>query len=460
MISSQPVPITNFVSSRLRFHRVLFPLIASLVASFAMLAFELSTIRQESLSLLNSLTPHISVLIETNDLLELQRFLATISRNSGATLEVVHDGKVIASSRSRESIGASAKSEAAWQNALIGNSYLVTTVDVSRSNGPVLNSAISRFVPMSAFVGTIICTLVITFVGGFCISAALVLKISNEFGACLKPVEELAHAVAALGNLGEYTAKKFGIQELDQVCDAVEKTHSQLKQTTKELSEVRADEIANESMRQLLHDLHTPIAALRQMAKIADSERYSDHQRATARNDIVALAEQLVGQISAGKQNLGMKVSIQKNIDLGATIKRIASRLKPVLAEKNSILEARVTGQILCDHDPVMLERAISNLAVNASEASATRIELVLDEVDYAPRIRLSDNGPGMNPHEVALHLKGRGRSTKSDRNGIGLSNSNLIARGHGTKLVFRRSRFGGSEFEIRFPSGPQVESI
>jgi signal transduction histidine kinase len=97
-----------------------------------------------------------------------------------------------------------------------------------------------------------------------------------------------------------------------------------------------------------------------------------------------------------------------------------------------------------------MLGRAISNLVSNAIEAANSEVLIEVTHSKDSINISVSDDGNGMNQEEASLHLQGRGRSTKSERMGIGIASANHIIRSHGGKIIYQNSKMGGACFEIQ----------
>ena len=114
-----------------------------------------------------------------------------------------------------------------------------------------------------------------------------------------------------------------------------------------------------------------------------------------------------------------------------------------------------------CDfmHDPIQLERALTNLAKNGIEAAVVEtsrvpqvaVRIVRDEKSI--RIDVEDSGPGLriSPDRVFRPLK----STKAHGSGLGLVVTRNIVSAHGGSLVPGQSRsLGGAKFSVVLPLG------
>jgi signal transduction histidine kinase len=448
--------MADYLSVKLRYYQVGLPVLFSLIAGILMGVSSLYQTNDESKALLKSLAPHVALLVETNDRPELQRLISSMSDESGTQLEIAHNGIVIASSRTRENIGL--KSETEVSKAILPNRIghaLVTSVAVRRPGGAAIDGTLSRFVPISSVVNTVAATMLLIFFASLIMTWILASKIGSVARKSVEPIQTLDSAIRSLSGESLLVIQPFKIRELESIRCTVLETNRQLRSTTAALTEARAHELANESVKRLMHDLHTPVTALRQWIKLSMNPKLTESERSEAREKVVDLAEQILAQVGAGKSNLGVLMTLNTFADLANTITVSVERTALALSENFNveILTEIPRNLVPYAHDPEMLERVVSNLVTNAAEASAKRIIVELELKDDMPHIRVSDNGPGMSQEVVALHLVGRGKSSKGERVGLGLSNCNHIIRSHGGKLIHRRSKDGGSEFEIRLKS-------
>ena len=90
------------------------------------------------------------------------------------------------------------------------------------------------------------------------------------------------------------------------------------------------------------------------------------------------------------------------------------------------------------------------NLVNNAIDACRSKVKVVLEDHGSEVRIKVMDDGPGLPLDVVGAHLAGRGRSTKRDRQGLGISTVGYIVQSHGGRVVYSASPLGGACFEIR----------
>ena len=96
-----------------------------------------------------------------------------------------------------------------------------------------------------------------------------------------------------------------------------------------------------------------------------------------------------------------------------------------------------------------MLRRALSNLVSNAIDACRSKIKIGVKNVDSEVMISVADDGPGLDTDQLTIFMQGRGRSTKADRDAIGLASVSHIVSSHGGRLIYKKSDLGGACFEV-----------
>jgi signal transduction histidine kinase len=104
-----------------------------------------------------------------------------------------------------------------------------------------------------------------------------------------------------------------------------------------------------------------------------------------------------------------------------------------------------------------LLQLAVLNLIVNAEQALAGQkggaIQVELEEVPGSVVLRVSDNGPGVDPAAQAeLFESFFTTRSRDDASGLGLSVAKIVAEQHGGTLTLKEQDAGAC-FEMRLPS-------
>ncbi|RYZ91133.1 MAG: HAMP domain-containing histidine kinase [Proteobacteria bacterium] len=447
------LPIADHLARELRNYKVALPIALSVAIGVGAGLRAINTKQNESVSILRAISPHVAILIETNDGPDLQRLINSISSQLAVKIEVYRADRVFASTLSRERIGVHFQNaDRFWLLPSVTGGRIISETKVQRANAPELHVTLRMLSPLTQVLHQVLLVMLTTFTISIAAVTLLVAKLSAVAKRSFKPVQQLDSAIHNLLEDGATEISPFEIQELESIRESVQRVKTKLNAATDELVDARGQKLAALAMKRLMHDLHTPITALSQMMKISMMERMPEEYRAEARIKIVELAEQILRQVGSGKENFETRVNITVGANLSDTLQRTIERVRlaiPANANEAELL-LRTESTMSFDHDPELLERVITNLVMNAFEAQATSVQVVAEIEEGSPRIIVIDNGPGMTTNDVALHLSGRGKSSKGSRSGLGLSNCNHIVRLHGGRIIHRASRSGGSEFEVR----------
>lgn len=429
-----------------------FSVLAALVSAYLLLMFY----SQNDQSFLNAISPHVSTLIETQDRPELQRFITSIGTEKNVEIDIVQNGEIIVSSHDNSKIGKSPKYLGLKLFGLEGAlslKHLISTVKIKRANGPTNNhgeiilsnpTTLLFFMIASLGLAVFICMFQI-----FNMFANQIIKTAQK---SMEPIKDLQESIYSLTNFGEVNFNSdLKIEELENIYNAILKTNNQLKESNEKLAESKAKELTISAYQKLIHDLHVPVAALKQMIKVVYKEGVPEDKKEFAKTRIAEFAEQILFQIKTSKGNLKVEVDC-KDFDLEDSIKKATGQAQMAMAsyENIEVIEQYDPEIKNVAHDNMMLGRAISNLVVNAIEEAKSIVEVAVKRIGQEISITVSDDGKGEENDIISLFLQGRGKSNKKNGLGIGLSSANHIIRLHGGKIYFRQSHLGGACFDIR----------
>jgi len=132
---------------------------------------------------------------------------------------------------------------------------------------------------------------------------------------------------------------------------------------------------------------------------------------------------------------------------LGSLLVDIASQVLP--DEENVRVE--VAQDLAVVVDPLVLERVISNLLLNARRHGAPPIVLAAEQTDTHLRIAVEDHGPGVRD-DLQLRIFDRfARGEEGGGSGLGLAIARAYAQAHGGDLVYSPAA-QGARFELIVP--------
>jgi signal transduction histidine kinase len=226
----------------------------------------------------------------------------------------------------------------------------------------------------------------------------------------------------------------------------------------------------------IAHEFNNLLAVVVGNLRLAQEEIARGDRRDEARlNELTCDAlDALVDGIAANRRILAIgraQTLVPRVLDLGKSIEGIARRIERVVG-KRIALEVAVPAQTLFVRvDESQLEACLLTLAVNARDADAGHIRLVVREeslgADSQPLteemrpgpyvcVVVEDDGKGMSP-EVAELAMAQFFSTKSTEigSGIGLSMAYGFARQSGGNLVIDSEEGAGARVTLLLPSLP-----
>lgn len=456
---SRPVttPLALHIDQILKPYRRGIPVFAALVMSLLLgltvLVFEV----RSSSRMLQGVGPHVSSLVESNDRPELQRLMTSIGDHEPGDLLVIKSGSILASSRSLSDLDQPydlQKTFALTSQSALSMDGLLTVVPISRRDGPAdLDAKLVMISPLSglALWSTFVALLVLCV--GLYTSSLFGERMRRAIAQAVQPVRELDTAIRSLRTLKDpECVKRSRIGELESIREAIMETHQSLTNARDALADAKAKELAAQAYRRLIHDLHNTVAALRTFTKIAESTEHDAETRKEAAIRIPQMAEQILSQMTAAKDNLDFEVTLLKEEDVRNCVQIAAEQAQFASLRHSEITVERQVPEVpvVVPHDPKLLGRAVSNLVRNAVDACQEKVRVVISQMNAETQILVMDDGPGIPPEKVGPYLQGRARSTKGDRQAYGLAAANHIVRSHGGRLIYRHSELGGACFVIR----------
>lgn len=253
-----------------------------------------------------------------------------------------------------------------------------------------------------------------------------------------QPLKQLAQAADTLGrDLDAPALAEEGPTETRRAAQAFNRMQARIKRLVNERSRALAA---------VSHDLRTPLTRLRLRAELVDDE--------TLRDQMAADLDAMAAMIDATLDYLrGLQTSeAVRPIDINA--------LLASMSEDALVLGRRISiqGQALAPYTGRLsaLRRALQNLIDNAIKYG-TCAHLRVDDDAGELRIMVEDEGPGIEPHELArvtepYYRLDASRSSATGGVGLGLSIAKDIALLHGGDLVLANRAQGGLCATLKLP--------
>jgi signal transduction histidine kinase len=206
----------------------------------------------------------------------------------------------------------------------------------------------------------------------------------------------------------------------------------------------------------LAHELRNGLATVHGYVRLLDPTTLPAPQAGyvTALREETAALNQLVTNFL----NFARPVSLTPvAVDVSGVVSRVRDEFAAEAARLGGTLS--VGGRFgRVDGDEVLLRQVFSNLCRNAIEACEghgdvprVRVEGQVDPVSASQVVRVSDNGPGIDPLRIDRIFQPF-FTTKSTGTGLGLAVAQKIVVTHNGRVTASNGSEGGAVFEVRLP--------
>lgn len=243
---------------------------------------------------------------------------------------------------------------------------------------------------------------------------------------------------------------------------ATKRLHDQLGQ---ELARVQELEALKANLTHfIVHDLRSPLVALQGGLQLMAEDTPPGHDSMTYINCALSATKELIEMVSSildverlETRQLPLRYEPCDLLDLAG---RVLEQLAPVsLAHK---VQTHADGaHVTARADRRLIERTLTNLAINAIKFSPADSLVRLDIARVAERARVSvrDAGPGIPPEFQQLIFEKFGQvesraSHQKYSSGLGLTFCRLAVEAHGGGIGVVNLPTGGSEFWFEIPLG------
>jgi len=326
---------------------------------------------------------------------------------------------------------------------------IITSKEITKQNHHSLGASMYIITPLIPSLKNTLGIFIAVFFFCILISFLSARQMRKAIKIALTPLNQLHDEIKGMVNEGNFESTPIRIKELDAIRSTVNSTKIALANAKDKLAESKAKKLSSDSYKRLIHDLHNPVAALRQMAKLSNSQTEDQQTRQQALSSIPSLADQILNQVTAANKNLEEEIIALRDLNLVDCIQESINQVKSLKPKKEISFNLPAEG-FSAPHDPTLLKRAIINLVENGIDAAKNKVRVSITKNNEFAFIRVCDDGPGIQEDKISQYFQGRGQSGKANRQAFGLSTTNHIVRSHGGKLIHRKSDLGGSSFEIR----------
>jgi signal transduction histidine kinase len=266
----------------------------------------------------------------------------------------------------------------------------------------------------------------------------------------------------------------------EQLQQANTSLEERVRQRTRELTQAnarlsaqwtrlqRANAFKSEVLGTVAHDLRNPLAVIlgrtEMLTEMVGTAALSPesingqigHIRSAA-NRVTEIVNSLIRDAMADAHDITIR---PETIDMVALAKDIVEASQPLAGRKDQTIDVAAPQTLAAVCDPDRMREAIDNLLSNAIKYSppGSRIEVGVAEEDGRTVIRVSDQGPGLAPEDMARLFERfqrlSARPTGGEPStGLGLSIVKRIVDLHNGVVSVQETGPAGSTFTITIPS-------
>lgn len=338
----------------------------------------------------------------------------------------------------------------------LGNErFLATTLDLPPSGNPSVRLAVLKsYDAATAFLERINRLLLALGLLALLVGGALVFLISHTF---TQPLSKLLAGVAALehGDFS-YALDARGGDEVAELTRAFDRMRESLAKTQQNLLESERLATIGRMASSISHDLRHSLAAIVANAEFLCESELNALQREElyqeVRSAVVRMTELIDSLLEFSRTRASMRPIYG---DLRDTLANAIETVKSNPQFREIQIVARQTGNVEGWFDHRKLERAFSNLLLNACEAvdhRTGRVNVLLREVRDGVEMDVADNGHGI-PSDVRTTLFDPFVSQgKENGTGLGLTVVHKIVQDHGGEVTVESTSPEGTVFHVALP--------
>jgi two-component system heavy metal sensor histidine kinase CusS len=269
----------------------------------------------------------------------------------------------------------------------------------------------------------------------------------------LRPLGQMTRSLERIGptHLNERVAPAGWPRELQPLALAFDQMLSRLEESFTRLSQFSAD---------LAHELRTPIANIMGEGQVALTRQRTPSEYREVIESTIAECERLSGIVDnllfVARADAAREPIERKLFDGRAAVEKIAAFYRTIAEDRHVAINCNGQGEIY--GDPVLFERALSNLVDNALRFTRDggEIEISITIRDAHSEVTVSDNGCGIAAEHLPRVFDRFYRadsSRSSDGAGLGLALVKSIVDLHGGSARIESEVNRGTTAVLTFPN-------
>jgi GAF domain-containing protein len=263
-----------------------------------------------------------------------------------------------------------------------------------------------------------------------------------------------AGEVTGVLHVGTLTYRSFTADDVELMTLVAERVALAVERARLHAEALQLDELKSNFVAIASHELRTPASSIYGvLATLSGRSDLPDETREALTQVGFEQAErmrQLIEQLLDLSQIDARRVPIERRpVVLNLTLSEIVSAAVP----QDPDVALDVAPNLAAIVDPLVLDRVVSNLLINAVRYGSPPITVSAESRDRHLRIAVQDSGEGI-PEDLQPQLFERfARGEDARGSGLGLTIARAYARAHGGDLVYVPGG-DGARFELLLPQG------
>jgi len=258
-------------------------------------------------------------------------------------------------------------------------------------------------------------------------------------------------------HVGTLKPRVFQPSDIELLQLVAERVAVAIERTQAHERAVRLDEMKLNFVAVASHELRTPAASVYGVLATLD-RRWDD----------LTEEQRLMLVRSGHEQGERLRLLLEQLLDLSRLDSRVTTIEPRPIVVRAAVAELlrqtygtpqppdvqlEISEDLAAVADPVVLDRVVSNLLVNASRYGRPPVIVTATQTDNHLRIAVEDSGSGVAPQLEHRLFERFERGPEAKGSGLGLSIARAYARAHGGDVVYT-PRGRGARFELILPRG------
>ncbi|MCM1992203.1 HAMP domain-containing sensor histidine kinase [Oceanirhabdus seepicola] len=275
-------------------------------------------------------------------------------------------------------------------------------------------------------------------------------RLTKPIGKIIKGVEKLGEGDYNLqySTKGIYKDVNYNLNNLSHTLKENEKER-------KKLDEMREEWIANIS-----HDIKTPLASIKGYAELLSGEYELSKEESKSYTDVIDKKSNYIKELvddlnftTRIKNNISMLK--KKEINLVKLVREaVIDILNDPIYSNRDINFVCEENTILKEIDDILIKRVINNLMYNALIHNDNNVKIEVQIIrDENVHIFVKDNGRGINPDEIKYiferYYRGTNTGERHKGSGLGMAIAKDIVKAHGGNIKISSKLGEGTEIEV-----------